>query len=511
MIFKQKIIVQAFSFNFFYVFPLPRSFRRPQHTILPLEAVAAHVDTQENEEENGKAPERGASVTEERKGNADYRRKAQHHAHVDEDMEQEDAHHAITIDAAKDIGLPLGQVDKAKDEAQEQQQHNGAADETFLLAHGAEDEVGVLLGDVLQLGLRAVEESLSLQSAGTDGNLCLDDIISGAAGIVLQSQKDADARLLVRFQNVVHHITGGKEKGKGADGEQGDIEIIEQAFAQGIVKQVEYGIDTDGQLYPGDVKRYDELAEEQGHERCAQAVADKFVHRCRTRGVDVHHAVYEKLDKEEHHALAQADHRHSPQRVGGKPYADDKIGHSRHGREQDAAGHSLAVHHKEEAEIDKGRTGFLLLDDKQHGHKDDQGAQDEVLPLAHIEAVGSHEFGNAQGRAELGKLGGLDTERPDLDPRHGSLDVTRQQGRDKQQGDEAYIYNVRERLDKTVVRGQDNEPQNQGRDDPCNLHARARAEIQEVSRLVEIVTGTTDAHPAHNEQGNVDDDGEPVK
>ena len=124
--------------------------------LFPFQSVAADVNAQHDEKQDGEAPQRGAAVAEEGQGNADYRSESQDHAHIDEDVEQEDTHHAIAIHTAEDIGLPLGQMDEAQNEAQKQCQDNCAANEALFLAHGAEDEVGVLLGHIFQFGLRAV-------------------------------------------------------------------------------------------------------------------------------------------------------------------------------------------------------------------------------------------------------------------------------------------------------------------------------------------------------------------
>jgi len=51
--------------------------------------VAGGVDAEEDEEQECEAPKRRAAVAEEREGNTDDGRQAQDHAHVDEDMEQE--------------------------------------------------------------------------------------------------------------------------------------------------------------------------------------------------------------------------------------------------------------------------------------------------------------------------------------------------------------------------------------------------------------------------------------
>lgn len=80
-------------------------------------------------------------------------------------MEEEYRCHAVAVYAPKGEGLSLGKRKQSEYEDEEQQQYASRTDETLLLAHGAEDEVGVLLGHVLELGLGSVEEAFALESA----------------------------------------------------------------------------------------------------------------------------------------------------------------------------------------------------------------------------------------------------------------------------------------------------------------------------------------------------------
>lgn len=59
--------------------------------------VPTRIDTEEDEEENRKAPQRRASVTEERQRDSDDRRQAQYHSHIYEYVEQEDSRHTIAV------------------------------------------------------------------------------------------------------------------------------------------------------------------------------------------------------------------------------------------------------------------------------------------------------------------------------------------------------------------------------------------------------------------------------
>lgn len=196
--------------------------------------MAAGVDAEEDEEEEGEAPERRAAVGEEGQGDADDGGQAEHHADVDEDMEEEDGEDAVAIDAAEGGGLALRQVDEAEDEGEEEQQDAGCTDEAFLLADGAEDEVGVLLRHVFELCLRAVEEALAFESARADGYLALMDVVAGMLDVVVETQQHVDAGALVGLQDVVEGIVGGTEEGDASDGEGRYPEIVAHAALQAL-------------------------------------------------------------------------------------------------------------------------------------------------------------------------------------------------------------------------------------------------------------------------------------
>ena len=160
---------------------------RAREGLFASEAIATCIHAEEDEEQDGEAPERGTAVTEEGQRNADDRGETQHHADIDEDVEEEDAHDGIAVDAPKGVGLAFGKVDEAQDESQEQTENDGTSEEPFFLAYGAEYEVGVLFRHVLEFGLSAVEETLAAKSARTNGNLGLNDIVTGTARVVLHT------------------------------------------------------------------------------------------------------------------------------------------------------------------------------------------------------------------------------------------------------------------------------------------------------------------------------------
>ena len=96
-------------------------------------------------------------------------------------MEGEDSGQRIPIDTGKPTtALTLGEGDDANDKEGIEQQYKGTAYEALLLADGTEDKVGVLLGHIVELGLRAIEEPLAPQAARPDGYLRLVDVIAYA-------------------------------------------------------------------------------------------------------------------------------------------------------------------------------------------------------------------------------------------------------------------------------------------------------------------------------------------
>ncbi len=75
-----------------------------------------------------------------------------------------------------------------------------AADEAPLLGEHREDEVGVLLGQEVELVLRAVQVALAAEHARADGDLRLDDVVAGAERVGLRIEEGQQALLLVRLE-----------------------------------------------------------------------------------------------------------------------------------------------------------------------------------------------------------------------------------------------------------------------------------------------------------------------
>ena len=329
-------------------------------------------------------------------------------------MEEEDAEHAIAIDATEAIGLTLSQMDETEYQRQEEQQHTGGAEESLLLADGAEDEVGVLLGHELQLGLGAVEESLALQSARTDGNLRLMNVVAGSLQVFVEAQEHIDARPLVRLHDILHDEVGTIVETARPDGEEGDEEVVAETGGEALVEDPDGQYCRQPQLGVGDdvggiglrgLEEAKDVGRQVGQQRETEGT-HQHVDGLAMLAVDPHHSDAEQLDEQQDGETADGGLRAVEQHIG-KADADNEIDDHGNTREEDGTRHALTIEHEEEGQIDEGRTGLALQHDAEHGQQDDGQRGRKVTPLVDVIAVGRHELRQGQRRGKLGKLGRL--------------------------------------------------------------------------------------------------------
>ena len=107
--------------------------------------ISFRIHTEENEEQQSESPQRGTAIGEEGERNTDDRSQAQHHSHIDEQVEKEDAEHTIPIDSSHRVRLSFSKCDESPNEEQIDNEHACRTDESFFFAHCAEDKVRVLL------------------------------------------------------------------------------------------------------------------------------------------------------------------------------------------------------------------------------------------------------------------------------------------------------------------------------------------------------------------------------
>ena len=304
-------------------------------------------------------------------------------------MEEKDAHDRVAVDAPEGRGLAFGQVDEPQDEGEEQPQHEGGAEEALLFADGTEDEVGVLFGHVFQFGLCAVQESFAFEASRADGDHALVDVVAGSGGVFLNAEEHADARLLVGFEHVVEHVVRGIEQRQRAQREEGDVEVVDEAFAQSGVGKVADDSDAHGQLHPGHVEGHDEERHEHGQRHGASAVAENVPEHAACRAVGADHAGGEEPDEHQHAELA-----HRCERLGqehrAETHTDDEINDRRDAAEEEAPRHSFTVEHQEEGQVDEGRARLALHHDEHHRCEHHRGCAREVFPVFEREAVLVH-------------------------------------------------------------------------------------------------------------------------
>ena len=89
----------------------------------------------------------------------------------------------------------------AADEQRVEHQQDQVADQAELLGEHREDEVGVALGDELEVRLGAVQPALAGQAAGAHRDGRLDDVIARAERVLGRVEQREDALALVVVQH----------------------------------------------------------------------------------------------------------------------------------------------------------------------------------------------------------------------------------------------------------------------------------------------------------------------
>ena len=175
----------------------------------------AHFDAGDDADGEEGGHQGTAAITEEGQRKADDREQAQTYADIDQDLEQE---HGGNADADQPVHIVRGlhaDIDAARDDGQQQKQHRQTADQTELLADGAEDGVRVAGrqgGGVRQI---AVEQPLTGKTAVAQ---CLQVLVglpenAFARGVNGRVDQRENAFFLVRTHDVLPQI--GADCGKG--------------------------------------------------------------------------------------------------------------------------------------------------------------------------------------------------------------------------------------------------------------------------------------------------------
>ena len=101
-----------------------------------------------------------------------------------------------------------GNQQSARQDNEVNQQQQDVADQTEFFAIYGKNEVGRGLGNVIQMRLCAVEPAFPPDTAGTDGNHGLDDVVACAQRVLRRVKQRQDAGFLI----VVHPVVPQKRQ-----------------------------------------------------------------------------------------------------------------------------------------------------------------------------------------------------------------------------------------------------------------------------------------------------------
>src|SRR5450756_740722 len=171
------------------------------------------VDGLQQADEHQKRDHGRAAVAQERQRDARHRHDTNRHADVHEHLEQEHDRDAPGEDAAVHVSRQRGDAQAPPDHDAVERDQDQRPEETVALAEDGEDEVGVVLGQKVERGLRG-HVAAPRQSPGADGDHRLDDVITAPRGVVPRIDEHKEAVDLVLLDEV--------DAGQGQDPEGHD-------------------------------------------------------------------------------------------------------------------------------------------------------------------------------------------------------------------------------------------------------------------------------------------------
>ena len=265
---------------------------------LSCRGVEPHGDEQQDRE----GDERRASVAHKRQRNAHHGHQADGHAHVDQHVEQQDRRHAVAVDASERLLLPFAHAHQPQDQQAQQRQHHDRAEESPLLAHGAEDEVGVLFGDEPVFDLGPFEEALAPEVARADGDFRLVDVVVGSERVADDAQEAQYAVALVLFENRIEDVVGGGQEDERTDEQSQRDEDVGEVRAVGVYGGEDHGREgrceqavVEIERSGGDQRHHEAQQDGRQHHRGQE-------HEARTP-LAVHHRLGERADQNQRHRL----------------------------------------------------------------------------------------------------------------------------------------------------------------------------------------------------------------
>ena len=165
---------------------------------------------------------RRSAIAEERQRDADHGREAHDHQHVDRDVEEDDHGEPAARQLAEAAWGVERDCSRPAQQQGEHHDHEQSADQPPFLCHGGEDEIGMAFGQVIEMALRSLQIALAADTARSDRDLGLADMIAGAQRIAFRIEEDKHAVLLIFLEQEEEGEGHERRTGKPCADEQPD-------------------------------------------------------------------------------------------------------------------------------------------------------------------------------------------------------------------------------------------------------------------------------------------------
>ena len=136
----------------------------------------------------------------ERQRDAHHGGKPHDHHQIDRDIEEDRRGHAQRDQRPEPVAAGARDRQAPAQDHRESAKHHDPPQETPFFRHGGEDEIGMRFGQVVEMALRTLVEALARETARTDGDLRLGDVIAITQRVAFGIEEGEHALLLIGLQ-----------------------------------------------------------------------------------------------------------------------------------------------------------------------------------------------------------------------------------------------------------------------------------------------------------------------
>src|SRR5690554_3203222 len=132
-------------------------------------------------------------------------------------MKEQKRHHTIAVNPGKPRFLSFRQYDQPDQQRHKQYNNDQAAYPAEFLSEGTKDEIGMLLGNKIKLGLSALQIAFSQESPRSNGYFGLGDIPSHTQRVKIRIKQYHDPVLLMAGKlryNKIQTVTISNDNGR---------------------------------------------------------------------------------------------------------------------------------------------------------------------------------------------------------------------------------------------------------------------------------------------------------